>query len=142
MDGARGACISGRSFFPGTQPGARLFQKMIHLALLTLAQAAPPAGQSPGGFGGGFLLPMLAIFGLMYFLMIRPQQKKQKEAASMVAALKTGDEVITAGGIHGRISNVKDKSVILKIADNVKIEIEKASVTTVVKTSETEPKTA
>ncbi len=114
---------------------------MIHLALLTLAQAAPPADQNPG-FGGGFLLPMIAIFGLMYFLMIRPQQKKQKQAAAMVAALKTGDEVITAGGIHGRISNVKEKSVILKIADNVKIEIEKASVTTVVKTSDTEPKTA
>ncbi len=111
---------------------------MIHTALLSLAQAAP-AAETPGGFGGSFLLPMIAIFGLMYFLMIRPQQKKQKEAAAMVAALKTNDEVITAGGIHGRISNVKDRSVILKIADNVKIEVEKASITTVLKRAEGDP---
>ena len=69
----------------------------------------------------------------MYFLLFRPQMKRQKEQAKLVSALKTGDRVITASGIHGLISNVKDNTVILKIADNVKIEIEKTAVTNVVK---------
>ena len=100
-----------------------------------LAQA--PAA-SPAGPGGGLLslLPFVFIFVIMYYVMLRPQMKRQKEQARLVSALKTGDRVVTSSGIHGLISNVKDKTVIVKIADNVKIEMEKTSVTTVVKSVE------
>ncbi|MEO5720268.1 MAG: preprotein translocase subunit YajC [Chthoniobacterales bacterium] len=93
-----------------------------------LAQAAPPAtGPNPLAS----FVPIILIFVIMYFLLFRPQMKRQKEAAKLVAALKTGDRVVTASGIHGLISNVKERTVILKIADNVKIEIERSAVATI-----------
>ncbi len=66
--------------------------------------------------------------------MIRPQKKRQDEQKKLVAALKTGDRVVTGAGIHGLISNVKEATVMLKVADNVKIEIEKSAITNVLKT--------
>ena len=95
-----------------------------------LAQAAaPPPGPSPlTNF-----IPIILIFVIMYFLLFRPQMKRQKEQARLVSMLKTGDRVVTASGIHGMISNVKDRTVIVKVADNVKIEMEKSAVTNVVK---------
>ena len=100
-----------------------------------LAQASAPA--SPGA-GGGLLsiLPFVFIFVIMYYVMLRPQMRRQKEAARLVSALKTGDRVITSSGIHGLISNVKDTTVIVKVADNVKLEMEKTAVTNVVKSTE------
>ena len=100
-----------------------------------LAQAPAP---SPAGAGSGLLglLPFVFIFVIMYYVMLRPQMRKQKEQARLVAALKTGDRVVTASGIHGLISNVKDTTVIVKVADNVKIEMEKTAVTNVVKSVE------
>ncbi len=78
-------------------------------------------------------IPMICMVVIFYFLAIRPQSKRQKELAALVAALKTGDKVVTSSGIHGIVSNVKEGStLILKIADNVKIEIDKASIATVV----------
>jgi preprotein translocase subunit YajC len=103
-------------------------------AFLAQAQAASPAG--PGGFGGGlggFIVPMTLIFVMMYFLLIRPQKKRQMEQQRLVSALKTGDRVVTNAGIHGLISNVKDSTVIVKVADNVKIEMEKSAIATVLK---------
>lgn len=99
------------------------------LSHIILAQeAAPPAG---GGFGiFPFLILMLV---MMYFLTIRPQRKKQKELQEQINALKTGDNIITVGGIHGRVTNIKERTVILKVAENVKLELEKSSVATVVK---------
>jgi preprotein translocase subunit YajC len=76
--------------------------------------------------------PFIIIFVLFYFLLIRPQKKRQQQMAAQMAALKTGDKVITAGGIHGLVTNVKDKSATLKIADNVKVEFEKTSIVTVI----------
>ncbi|MBA3883050.1 MAG: preprotein translocase subunit YajC, partial [Chthoniobacterales bacterium] len=73
-------------------------------------------------------------FVIMYFLLFRPQMRRQKEQAALVSALKTGDRVVTASGIHGLIANVKDRTVIVKIADNVKIEMEKSAITSVAKT--------
>lgn len=106
---------------------------MLFLAFSLLAQtssATPP--QPPGGLLNNplfMLLPMMAIF---YFLLIRPQQKRQRELQAMISALKTGDKVITTGGIHGIVSNVKDGSTLsLKIADNVKIEVDKSAIATV-----------
>ena len=82
-------------------------------------------------------VPMICIGVIFYFLIIRPQSKRQKEHAALVSALRTGDKVITNGGIHGIIANVKDGNVLsLKIADNVKIEIDKSAIATVVKSSE------
>lgn len=101
------------------------------LSLLAQAQTAAPSG--PGGGLGGFLVPMLLIFVMMYFVMIRPQKKRQMEQQRLISALKTGDRVVTNAGIHGLISNVKDTTVIVKVADNVKIEMEKSAVTTVFK---------
>ncbi len=74
-------------------------------------------------------LPMvLMMFMIMYFLVIRPQQKKQKEHTNMVSALQKNDEVITSSGIHGTVVAVGDKTVTLRIADNVKVELEKSAV--------------
>ena len=69
----------------------------------------------------------------MYFLLFRPQKKRQQEQQRLISALKTGDRVVTNAGIHGLIANVKETTVILKVADNVKIEFEKAAITTVLK---------
>lgn len=90
------------------------------------AQAAPQADPF------GFLLPMLIIFGAFYFLLIRPQQKRQKAHAELVSGLQTGDEVVTAGGILGRVTAVSDHYATLKISDNVEIKIQKSTVSAVV----------
>ena len=80
---------------------------------------------------------MLIMWGLMlagmYFLMIAPQRKKQKEHQKMMASLDTGDEILTVGGIYGEITNKKDDRFVVRIADNTKIEIGKGFVQTVVK---------
>jgi len=76
------------------------------------------------------LLPIILIFIIFYFLLIKPQKKQQDEHKKMVAGLKKNDEVITAGGIHGTIMNVKEHSVTLKVDDNVKVEVQKSSIAT------------
>ncbi len=102
--------------------------------LLLLAQGAPAApGQPPVIFQ---FLPLIIIAVLFYFLLIRPQQKKQKEHQALVSAVKTGDKVVTNAGIHGIVSNVKETTLLLKVADNVKIEMDKAAVATVLKSTE------
>lgn len=95
-----------------------------------LAMASP----SQGGQGNPLaaLVPFFLIIPIFYFLLIRPQQKKQKEFQSMMTQLKKNDKVITTGGIYGMILNVKDRTIILKIAENVKIEIEKSCIARVV----------
>ena len=99
--------------------------------ILILAQAAP-AGQPPQNIFVT-MMPLVFIFVIFYFLLIRPQQKKQKEHEKLVAAVKTGDQVVTSAGIHGTVSNVKDKTVIVKIADNVKVEFDRGAIATVLK---------
>ena len=87
---------------------------------------------APQGDPFGFLLPMIIIFVAFYFLLIRPQQKKQKAHAALVSALKEDDEVITAGGILGKITGVSEHYVVLKISDGTEIKMQKASVSQVV----------
>jgi preprotein translocase subunit YajC len=96
-----------------------------------LAQAANPTqGQQPGGdMFKGMLIPMILIFGVMYLLVIRPQSKRAKEAQRMLAELKKGDEVVTTGGIIGRISGLKDTEIILQVQDGVRIRIQRSAVT-------------
>jgi len=96
-----------------------------------LAQA-PTAAPSLGS-GIGAFVPFIFIFVIMYFVLLRPQMRRQKDQQRLVSSLKTGDRVVTSAGIHGLISNVKDTTVIVKVADNVKIEMEKSAVTTVFK---------
>lgn len=85
------------------------------------------------------LLPIIVIFAIFYLLLIRPQQKRQKEHQQLISDLKKNDEIITVGGMHGTIVNVKDKTFILRVDENARIEVEKSSVATVKKTkSETE----
>jgi len=97
---------------------------------LLLAQAAPGPEQPPVLFQ---FLPLIIIAVLFYFLLIRPQQKKQKEHEKLVAGVKTGDKIVTAGGIHGIVANVKDSTFLIKVADNVKIEFDKSAITSVTK---------
>ncbi|MFH1413501.1 MAG: preprotein translocase subunit YajC [Candidatus Omnitrophota bacterium] len=74
------------------------------------------------------LFPLILIFVVFYFLLIRPQKQREKEHKEMLTSLNKNDQVVTSSGIHGTVINVKDKTVILRIDDNVKIEIEKKSI--------------
>ena len=88
--------------------------------------------------GIGQFVPLLLIFGIMYFLLIRPQQKKIKEHAAMVAALRRGDQVVTQGGVIGKVVKVKDDGEVeVEIADGVKVRVVQTTIATVV--SKTEP---
>ena len=78
-------------------------------------------------------LPLVILFLIFYFLIIRPQQKKQKEHSQMLANIDNNDEIITSGGVHATVISVGEKTVILRIADNVKIEIEKSSISQMTK---------
>jgi preprotein translocase subunit YajC len=71
------------------------------------------------------LLPLVFIFGIFYFLLIRPQKTKEKEHQKLLAGLTKNDNIVTTGGIHGTIVNVKDKTIILRVDENVKLEVEK-----------------
>src|SRR5256885_7501088 len=105
------------------------------IAILAQAQPAAPASASGPGGGIGFFVPFIFIFIIMYFMLFRPQKKRQQEQQRLISTLKTGDKVVTNAGIHGLIANVKETTVMLKVADNVKIEVEKSSVANVVKES-------
>jgi len=106
---------------------------MTSSLFLTLADATPPgAGPSPLST----VVPFICVGVIFYFLIIRPQNKRQKELQSLVSALKTGDKVVTSGGIHGIIANVKEGTTLsLKVADNVKIEIDKSAIASVDRSS-------
>ncbi len=80
----------------------------------------------------GFFLPMIVIFVAFYFLLIRPQQKRQKAHTELVSALATGDEVLTAGGVLGQVTAVSEHYATLKIADGVEIKVQKSTVSAVV----------
>ncbi|EHQ88015.1 preprotein translocase subunit YajC [Desulfosporosinus youngiae] len=77
------------------------------------------------------VLYFVVFFGIMYFLMIRPQQKQAKKRAALMSSLRTRDQVITAGGIYGKITKVKEDSVMLEIADKVEIEMAKSGIVSV-----------
>jgi preprotein translocase subunit YajC len=91
-----------------------------------------PDGSAPQG-GAAFLqfAPFIAIIAIFYFLIIRPQNKKQKDTQRMLDALKKGDRVVTIGGVHGVIQTVRDHSVILKVDDNVKLEFNRSAISSV-----------
>ena len=84
--------------------------------------------QAQGGGDLSFILMMVAIFAIMYFFMIRPQNKKQKEIANFRKNLEVGQSIITAGGIYGKIKEIEDNSVVVEIASGVKIKVDKNSI--------------
>jgi len=101
------------------------------------AQTAGGTSSLAGGLGG--ILPIVLIFGIMYFLMIRPQQKKMKQHKAMVAALRRGDQVVTQGGIIGKVAKVKEEGgeIEVEIATGVKIRVLRHTISAVM--NKTEP---
>lgn len=100
----------------------------------------PAYAQAAGGAGGAFasFIPLILIFGIMYFLLIRPQQKKLKDHQAMVEAVRRGDQVVTQGGVIGKVSKVKDDGEIeVEIAEGVKVRVVKSTIAQVL--SKTEP---
>jgi preprotein translocase subunit YajC len=101
---------------------------------MDIAYAVGEATGAAGGGGGGFLSlsnPMwmlFAMFAVMYFLLIRPQQKKQKDHREMLNNLKKGDRIITSGGLHGRITGITDATLTLEIADKVRVKVSRGHV--------------
>ncbi len=89
-----------------------------------------------GAGGSGQMVTTFVTFGLVilifYFLIIRPQNKKQKEAKKMIAALKKGDKVVSIGGIHGTVVSVKENATVVKVDDNTKLEFSKSAISSVV----------
>jgi len=123
------AALAGRS--RATRPAAAQIYLNMQFILLAQAQSAAPAGAGPNPLAS--FVPIILIFVIMYFVLFRPQMRRQKEQQRLVSALKTGDRVVTSAGIHGMITNVKETTVTVKVADNVKIEMEKSAVTNVLK---------
>ncbi len=98
-----------------------------------VSPVAPAVGQQPGGMMA--LVPFVLMFGVMYFLVLRPQQKKMKEQQEMIAALKQGDEIVTASGLLGKITGLTEKVVTVEIAQDVRVKMLKSQVSQVVKGS-------
>lgn len=94
----------------------------MNFAALLILQASPAGGL------GTFLIPLALMFGIMYFLVIMPQQRQKKKVQEMLAAIKNGDKVITTSGIYGTINGMDGDTIILKVADNVKIRVARAAI--------------
>lgn len=94
-----------------------------------------------GGDGGGSLISTLIMFGaiflIFYFMIIRPQQKRAKEREKMLTAMDKGDKVVTSGGLHGTIAGLDDKTVLLQVADNVKMKFERSAIASIVSKKDT-----
>jgi len=110
--------------------------------VLPFLMAAPPAGAEVSGPASLFstFVPIILIFVILYFLMIRPQNKKRKETEKMLAALKKGDRIVTIGGLYGTVQNVKDTTVIIKADDNVKLEFLRSAISSVITPSKEDRK--
>ena len=106
---------------------------LIYLSLGSLSRlmGAPAGGEGSPGSSLFSFLPLVAIVAIFYFLILRPQNKKQKETQKMLSALKKGDRVVTIGGIHGVIQSAKESTVIIKVDENVKLEFSRSAVASV-----------
>jgi preprotein translocase subunit YajC len=110
---------------------ASFFAQATNAAAATTPDAAASSGSS--GLGTFLFLPVM--LGLVYFMILRPQSQAKKKQEESIKAARTGDKVITTSGIHGVITNVKDTTVIVKVADNVKLEIEKSHLDKIIRES-------
>jgi preprotein translocase subunit YajC len=94
-------------------------------------------GTQPGGGGGSqwmSFLPIILIFAIFYFLLIRPQQKRAKDHRALLSSLKVGDQVLTSGGIYGRVTGLRDDVITLEISDKVRVKVSRGHIAGVVKT--------
>jgi preprotein translocase subunit YajC len=109
------------------------------------AAYGPQGGAGTQGQGGGnpmsLIFMIIAIFAVMYFLMIRPQQRQKRQHQDMLSKVSKGDKVVTTGGLHGTVAGVKDTTLILKVADNVKVEVNRSSVSQIVSSKSTKAQT-
>jgi len=91
-----------------------------------MGQGGEAAGQGAGGFTG--FIPLILMFVIFYFLLIRPQQKKTKQHREMISGLKKGDRIITSGGIHGRITGIDETTLTVEISDRVRVKVARSNV--------------
>jgi preprotein translocase subunit YajC len=108
--------------------------------VVNMAYAMGAGGAASSGSAGGLasFIPLVLMFVIFYFLLIRPQQKKTKEHRDMVAGIKKGDRIITSGGIHGQITAVDDTTLTVEISDKVRVKLNRANVAGLVQT-QTQP---
>ena len=109
---------------------------LIHLGM------AQPQGGSPEGSLISTLVMFGLIIGIFYFLIMRPQQKRAKDKQKMLDNLKKGDKVVTGGGMHGTVSGLDDKTVLLQVSDNVKMKFERSAIAVVLKEAEPDAKSS
>jgi len=104
---------------------------------MNIAYAMGQGGAGAPGGSGGFasFIPLILMFVIFYFLLIRPQQKKTKDHRQMVDNLKTGDRIITSGGLHGRVTGVSESALTVEIAEKVRVKVNRASVTALLQTT-------
>jgi preprotein translocase subunit YajC len=104
-----------------------------------LAMATPP-----GGGAEGSMMSTLVMFGLIiaifYFMILRPQQKRQKERQKMLEAVKKGDRVVTAGGLHGTVAGLDEKTILVQVAETVKLKFDRTAITSIEREGEGETK--
>jgi len=115
---------------PGEDAGAPVSEDTNVLIDFLIAPAYAQSAPAAAPFGSDLMafLPMIAIFVVFYFLLIRPQQKRAKETKAMLSALQKGDEVITAGGIVGKISKLNDQYAAIEISPNVEISVQRGAI--------------
>ena len=92
------------------------------------AMGATGASAEGGGGGSSMLIMLVAIFAIFYFLMIRPESKRRKERQSMIDSLSRGDKIVTIGGLYGEVQDVHDDKIVIRIAENLKVEVAKTAI--------------
>jgi len=92
------------------------------------AMGATGAQGEGGGGGTSMLIMLVAIFAIFYFLMIRPESKRRKERQSMIDSLSRGDKIVTIGGLHGEVQDVHDDKIVIRIAEDLKVEVAKTAI--------------
>ena len=108
----------------------------LNLMSLPLAMASTPAGEGVQPSPIGQFAPIIIMIAIFYFLIIRPQMRREKDRKNLINALKQGDRVLFGGGLLGEVTNIKDNTVMVKIADGVKVEATRGSIATIFKKGE------
>ncbi len=106
--------------------------------MISLAYAMGSGGGGAGGQGGGFsaFIPLILMFAIFYFLLIRPQQKKAKQHKTLLASLKKGDKVVSTGGLHGMVTGLTDDVVTMEIAPKVRVKVSRGSIAGIMRRDE------
>ncbi len=107
---------------------------------LYLIAMSPPQGGDAGGGMMSTLIMFGLIIGIFYFLILRPQQKRQKGRQKLLDSVKKGDKIITAAGLHGTVAGIDDKTLLIQVADNVKMKFDRSAVASIVREGEPDTK--